>query len=1352
MADAIVGSVAVEVVPSTRTWNAKLRADLLPQADKLGNDIGDRIGRNAQQKFRERMAKLPDAKVGVNIKQADAELARFRKNASKDATMAIKVNSRGLAGYRTQIAAATRDRTQKIHVEADTSQLDKVLQKFSKLSLGGGAAKGIGIAALVPALSGLATAAPILGGLTAGLTTAGLGTAAFATVAVPSFKKVETAAQGLSKAQLQLKQARAAGTSPAILKAQQSLAKAEVAQGKAAKGSAKQQATAAATVLSARQRLAAAEKNSPVNKALLKQKQILDELDPAQRNAVKQYQAFTGAITDFQKKSEPQVFGTIGGGFKLLTSQLPKLTPLVQGAAGAFTELETDAGKALNSPFWKNFDEFVTKRGPQSIQAYGKIAGNTVTGLFGIIQGFDPQIKTTQDGLLGLTRKFSQFGQDAASGKSKSFTQFTEFAHKTAPQVKKDLGDIGKLAGNTVVGLSPSVGPSLKLIDDVVKGVSPLIAPLEAKLPGIIGNLDEMVQKVSPLAEKLSGPFSEGVATTIKDVAGAIGDVAGWLDKIPEPVLKNIGEDIGVLVAAATIAKITGLTKLPGILKGIYNAFPRKGSKDPLDGMGGKFKNMGDKAGGAAGDLDKFAGAKGREKTAMKGNDDLLDANARGFKNMGDEAETAGKKLGRLPGLAKGFFGLAAGASIPAFNILANDDTSLGVKSAKKNLDTVKNKTVKITANDLLQPQVRAANKLLDGVHNKKVDLSARNRTGPAVHSANSTVAQFHGKTVNLTASGLTGVRNTYKQAQGTVDSFHGKTVNLTASGLTGIRNTYSQAQGIVNQFHGKSVDLTANNGGIRRAVSNAQSLINSLHGKNVTNTVTTNYVEHHSGGGKSNGNSKGLFGKGSDLKQGKKQDVFKLPLPYLNRVPSYAREFELVGATGGKAATGKLRGPGTPTSDSIPSMLSTDEWVIKAGRARQLGDNFMNWVNYGSGLNPPGFLRMYRDGGPVRHLASGGPAKLETESAYKRGIRGTGVKHTAAEWQRIEAAKAPQYIYETTAATRTAAAKQRSRLQAAGEKVFSSILSGFGGSASTSKIASTANAVISKIDSAFTGGRRSSLVKFVQKENRDLTRLAKERDAISTRLQAYTSARSAARSQALDFANIGTLPSGLGPGDIIAGKRLKLSGLRSFTSNLKALAKRGLSTTEINEIIGLGPEQGGIYASELMHATSGQIKQLNSLERGIGSAAKTYGIAAANSQVGGNIAKDFVAGLVSREGRLSDAMTRAARAFAKQLQRDFDRKASAVKAKTVKVKVTKHDTGGYLPEGLSVNLNETGRPEPVLTPSEEKTFRSIAANNAGWAGKASQSILPGANITINSDSDADGLGQRLALILRAQL
>jgi hypothetical protein len=48
-------------------------------------------------------------------------------------------------------------------------------------------------------------------------------------------------------------------------------------------------------------------------------------------------------------------------------------------------------------------------------------------------------------------------------------------------------------------------------------------------------------------------------------------------------------------------------------------------------------------------------------------------------------------------------------------------------------------------------------------------------------------------------------------------------------------------------------------------------------------------------------------------------------------------------------AAGGRVTGPGTGTSDSIPHMLSQGEWVVRASSARRYGDEFMRDLNAGT-------------------------------------------------------------------------------------------------------------------------------------------------------------------------------------------------------------------------------------------------------------------------------------------------------------------------------------------------------------------------------------------------------------------
>ena len=60
-----------------------------------------------------------------------------------------------------------------------------------------------------------------------------------------------------------------------------------------------------------------------------------------------------------------------------------------------------------------------------------------------------------------------------------------------------------------------------------------------------------------------------------------------------------------------------------------------------------------------------------------------------------------------------------------------------------------------------------------------------------------------------------------------------------------------------------------------------------------------------------------------------------------------------------GLASGGLIRGPGTGTSDSIPAMLSTNEFVMKAKAVRKFGSNFMHMINRG-------VLPKFADGGLV--------------------------------------------------------------------------------------------------------------------------------------------------------------------------------------------------------------------------------------------------------------------------------------------------------------------------------------------------------------------------------------------------
>jgi hypothetical protein len=88
--------------------------------------------------------------------------------------------------------------------------------------------------------------------------------------------------------------------------------------------------------------------------------------------------------------------------------------------------------------------------------------------------------------------------------------------------------------------------------------------------------------------------------------------------------------------------------------------------------------------------------------------------------------------------------------------------------------------------------------------------------------------------------------------------------------------------------------------------------------------------------------------------------------------------------AGGGTPEGGRVVGPGSETSDSIPAMLSAGEYVVRASSVRKYGERFLNDLNEGR-LKLPGFA----GGGRVRTEArqARGPIRAATSGDTERNL-----------------------------------------------------------------------------------------------------------------------------------------------------------------------------------------------------------------------------------------------------------------------------------------------------------------------------------------------------------------------------
>jgi TP901 family phage tail tape measure protein len=190
----------------------------------------------------------------------------------------------------------------------------------------------------------------------------------------------------------------------------------------------------------------------------------------------------------------------------------------------------------------------------------------------------------------------------------------------------------------------------------------------------------------------------------------------------------------------------------------------------------------------------------------------------------------------------------------------------------------------------------------------------------------------------------------------------------------------------------------------------------------------------------------------------------------------------------------------------------------------------------------------------------------------------------------------------------------------------FKGVAAAFAGGAITKTARDHLTAYLKKMDD-----RALALVKRREKLTKMLTAANKRYAASQAKLAALTEARSAMsqsyRDKGREFASLsavagdGTAENPTNIEAIIYRFQKKLGALKNFRANLSALIKRGVNTGIIDQIIGLGPEQGSQVAAALLKGTAGQLAQLNSLDYAIGS--ETYN---GGNQIAGSVYNKSIA------------------------------------------------------------------------------------------------------------------------------
>jgi phage-related protein len=206
--------------------------------------------------------------------------------------------------------------------------------------------------------------------------------------------------------------------------------------------------------------------------------ELYNSMSEAQRNALKELQAFKSFWSDFAKQFETPVFEAFANVLKGTKTLLQGLAPTIKNVADVVVELTNEFNQALQSSSMKGFFEWLETNAAESIYNFAHIFGNVFMGVMNLLQAFSPLGASIEEGLVRLTERFREWS--ASLSQSAGFQQFVEYVKENGATLLNILGNVVKTIGELVIALAPVGSAILNIIDAVTSFIAKLAEALNS--------------------------------------------------------------------------------------------------------------------------------------------------------------------------------------------------------------------------------------------------------------------------------------------------------------------------------------------------------------------------------------------------------------------------------------------------------------------------------------------------------------------------------------------------------------------------------------------------------------------------------------------------------------------------------------------------------------------------------------------------------------------------------------------------------------------------------------------------------------------------------------------------------
>ncbi|MEU1037696.1 peptidoglycan DD-metalloendopeptidase family protein [Streptomyces sp. NPDC005907] len=213
-------------------------------------------------------------------------------------------------------------------------------------------------------------------------------------------------------------------------------------------------------------------------------RKALAKLTPEQRalyDSIAGPKGLTAAFKAWSKELQPDVLPLFTRGVNSAKNSLPGLTPLVRTSADAIGILMDKASANLKKPFWRDFKKDIQTAAKPAIIGLGVAFGNVLKGMAGVIDAFLPHMDGISKTMQRITKRFADWGTGLKG--SPEFERFLQYVKETSPGLAEFLGRLLTTALDLTQALAP-----------LSQGLFDALGPLLEGLSWIAENVPEVIQ------------------------------------------------------------------------------------------------------------------------------------------------------------------------------------------------------------------------------------------------------------------------------------------------------------------------------------------------------------------------------------------------------------------------------------------------------------------------------------------------------------------------------------------------------------------------------------------------------------------------------------------------------------------------------------------------------------------------------------------------------------------------------------------------------------------------------------------------------------------------------------------